>query len=108
MDEPEKKELTMEERKAEVEAQIKNRALRELEKCLIRIHQAWLILQKHAKKYDLERHLTPLDWLQRSLFLRLFTGGVVLIFQKHAGILRALGYTGEELLEQWRQEGLIE
>lgn len=101
-------ELTMEERKAEVEAQIKSRDLRELEKCLIRSHQTWTILQKHAKKYNLEYHVQPLESLQQSILCELYLRGVLLIFTKHPAILRSLGLTGEDLIQKMRNEGLIE
>ena len=103
-----KKELTMDERKTEVEAQIKSRDLRELEKCLIRSHQTWTILTKYADKYNLDYHLLPLVSLQISLFFELYTRGIPIIFAKHPQILRSLGITGEELIQKWRNEGAIE
>lgn len=95
--------LTNEEKK--VYAQIESRDLRELEKCLVKTHQAWLIMRKRAEKYNLTQHERNLSWAIRKLLYELYGHGVLVVFVKHAGILKDLGYTGEELLKEWELLG---
>lgn len=101
--EPEK-ELTPEERRSEVEAQILQRDITEIEKALIRTHQAHLILRKRAAKFKLEKQTEFLKSIIERLLWELYqTYPDVLV--KHRGILQAIDMTEAGMLAYWKKAG---
>ncbi len=108
--EEKKKELTKEERAAEVEAQIFSRDMIEVEKAMIRLHQANVILSKRRDKFNLESIVHMTQHQIKQLMLVLFIKGGGALLSKHKGILKSLDGSPEgiNLVEEWKAQGLIE
>ncbi|MCK5160698.1 MAG: hypothetical protein KAQ99_03910 [Candidatus Aureabacteria bacterium] len=111
LEDEEKKEITQEERQAEVAQQIEWRDIVELEKALIRINQAYTIIHKRAERFNLLEMLEYLKTQIERLLWEIYNAqkgyAVESILVKQRGILKNINLTEEELLTYWKEIGRI-